>query len=115
MTFRSKAAGDAQGVDDGVEPAVAVEVADGHASTQDRAGEPGAGGRGGVDQPPLDVAEQGRPHGERLAEPRPVEDMAVGLEQVEPAVGVEVGQGHAETQDRAGRPGEAEGVGGVGE
>ena len=58
---------------------------------------------GGVDEPAADVAEQGRPHRERLAEPGPVEDVAVGLDQVEPAVGVEVGQGHAEAQDRPGR------------
>ena len=61
---------------------------------------PAAGG--GVGEPPPDVAEQGRPHGERHAEPVAVEDVAVGLEQIEPAVGVEVGQREAEAEHRRG-------------
>ena len=71
-------------------------------------------GRGrGVDEPPRPVLEQGGPHGEGDAEPGPVLDVAVGLEQVEPAVAVEVGRRDPEAEDASGRPGDAQRCRGV--
>ena len=76
---------------------------------------PGAGGWGDVDELASFVAEDGGLHREGLAEPGSFEDVAVGLEEVEVAVGVEIGQDDPEPEDSSGGRGEPEGAGGVGE
>ncbi len=115
VTVPEQGGGAAEDGDDGVDPAVAIEVAHGDPPGQGGTGEPGPGRAAGVEQPTVPVPEQGRVHGQGDAEAGPVEDVAVPLDQVEPAIGVEVGQGQAEADDRPGRPGQAERLGGVDE
>ena len=119
-----EAGGAAVGGEDDVEVAVAVDVGVGAAAADDRAEQVGAGGLG------ADEGEQRRrtsgrcsrragPTGRRSRDAWTLRDVAlqvaVGREQVEPAVEVVVEEEEAELQRRLGRGAEAVDVGQVGE
>ena len=93
--------------------AVAVDVSDGQPSPEDRALEPRAGLPSSVVESSSEVSQQSGVHREWDSEAFTVEDVTVGLNQVEPAVGVEVGQGDSEPQNRPGRFGQTPLGGGV--
>ena len=59
------------------------------------------GPAGDVLEPGAGVAKQSRTHRERHAEPSAVEDVAIGLDQVVPAVAVEIHHSEAESEDVA--------------
>src|SRR5262249_935433 len=90
-----------------VEPAVVVQVPDRQATADARDCERVAGLAGNIGQPAPGLADE-KLHWHGVREPgAEVVDMAVGRQQVKPAVGVGIEHGNPESELRAARGGEA--------
>ena len=86
-------------IDNYVRPAIAVKVADSQPPAQNRPVEPRAGGARTIVEMRARIAEQCRTHGKGRAEPRSIQHVTIGLNQVDPAVSIEIGQRDAKAED----------------
>ena len=92
--------GGVKGAGGKIGPTVAVEIADGQAAAHDRLPKPSAAAVGNVGQAVASSLQQGRSHRLGDAQPCPIENMSIRLDEVEPAVAVKVLNRDAEAEHR---------------
>ena len=102
-----------QCIDNDVGPPVAVQIADSQPTPRIGRSNHGPASSSDIPKPRTRVAKQSRTHRKWNAQPAAVENMPIRLDQIVPAVAVEIDQSQAETEDMPSGGGQPQPIGGV--